>query len=138
MDKLSKIHLGSFLLLLVICILFSWSFKYDERADLKLSKSEVLCSESKSKSRSYFLKEDQRYYIGSTYKSCEQTYKEMANKDIRVIYLVKNNSIVELEIDGKLVKTDDSIKNIYLGIFIAIIIFSLIKKPIDMLVKKYI
>jgi|GEM_PF-3980196 len=136
-SKIQKIHMGLFLFLLLFCISLTWSFNYHEKASLNLSNSEIACRESHSKSRAYFLKGEQKFYIDATYNTCEQVRVEMANKEVRAIYLVKNNSIVELEVDGKVLRTDAPIKYVYWG-ELAFFVFCLIKKRFEQLVKKYI
>ena len=134
-----KIDVGLFFSLIVICISLLLVIRSNSKiVEIDLSNSQLLCKENKGKYRGYFVQNNQKYYLGQKYGSCDAFKARMEKKELHGKYLTANNAIIELRVDGEFVKKASTTKQVYMGIFVAFIVFCIIRKPIQWIVSKYV
>jgi len=137
----NKIDLILFVVILIVSITsLSVIRGNSETAKIDLSQSEFSCKKSKKHNnyQGYFNKDNEAYYTLEKYTNCKAFIDKVTGTEIAGIYLKSNNLLVELRLNGKVDTEHHFLKFIYYGLFIAMIIFSIFRKFIRRLVKKYV
>ncbi|MFC6439261.1 hypothetical protein [Bowmanella sp. JS7-9] len=126
-----------FITLGVIYILIVRVDKNIESIDL--TNSELSCkASSRGKYRGYFTINGNEYFSSGTYRTCEEFLNLMTGKEIKGKHQKDKSLLVELRV-GESLYADNSVgMRVLIGVFVGLVCFAYLRRPIHWFAKKVI